>query len=132
MKKVIPVLVVSLLVLGTTILWISGTLLSLPAGEIVQLIVIILMVSFGMYIAITRWRSIKRGEPAEDELSRKILLKASSLAYYISLYLWVAMIYIKDRVVMDTEVLLGIGILGMGVIWVILVVWFKLRGVKDA
>jgi hypothetical protein len=54
------------------------------------------------------------------------------LSYYISLYLWGAMIYINDRITMDTEVLLGTGILGMAVIWVVLVIFFKIRGLKNA
>jgi peptidoglycan/LPS O-acetylase OafA/YrhL len=132
MKKIIPVLVVSLLVIGATILWISGSEFSLPTAEIVQFIVIFLLVGFGIYVAINRLRSVRRGEPAEDELSKRILQKASSLSYYISLYLWVAMIYIKDRITVDTEVLLGSGILGMAVIWAVLVIWFKVRGLKNA
>lgn len=132
MKKVIPVLVVSLMVMGTTLLWISGSSFSMPVLEIVQFAVILLLVGFGLYVAIYRLRSVRRGEPAEDELSKKILQKASSLSFYISLFLWVAMIYIKDRVTVDTEVLLGSGILGMAVIWVVLVIYFRIRGLKDA
>lgn len=132
MKRIIPILLVSFLLLGTTIIWISGTGFSLPVAELVQFVVILLLVGFGIHVAIIRFKSVKRGEPAEDELSRKILQKASSLSFYISLYLWVAMIYIKDRVTIDTEVLLGSGILGMGVIWVVLVIFFKIKGLKDA
>jgi hypothetical protein len=42
------------------------------------------------------------------------------------------MIVVNDRASMDTEVLLGTGILGMGVIWVLLVIWFRFKGLKDA
>lgn len=132
MKKIIPVVVVTLLVAGTTVLWFFQSAGSLPVAEKIQFVVILLLVAFGGYVVFSRLRSVKRGEPAEDELSKKILQKASSLAYYISLYLWVAMIFIKDRIVMDTEVLLGTGILGMAIIWVILVIWFKVKGMKDA
>ena len=97
---------------------------------ILQFIVIILIVGFAIYIAMNRLRSVRRGEPAEDELSKKILLKASSFSYYASLYLWVAMIFVNDRTKLDTEILLGIGILGMAVIWVAFVIFFKIKGLK--
>ena len=131
MKKIIPVLMVSILVLVTTILWISNSKFSLPVVEIGQFIIIILLVGFAVYLGINRLRSVKRGEPAEDELSKRILQKASSFAYYVSLYLWVAMIFVNDRMKIETEVLLGIGILGMAVIWVTLVIFFKIKGLKD-
>jgi len=117
---------------GTILLWFTSSGFSTPGLEAWQLMIIFLLVAMGLYVAFSRLRRVYRGEPVEDELSKKILQKASSLSFYISLYLWVAMIYIKDRVTVDTEVLLGSGILGMAIIWVILVIYFKVRGLKDA
>ncbi len=131
MKKIIPLVVISVLVLGTTLLWFMNSGNQLSQAESWQFIVILLMVAFAGYILYSRVKSVKRGEPAEDELSKKILQKASSFAYYLSLYLWVAMIVVNDRVKMDTEVLLGTGILGMAVIWVALVIFFKVRGLRN-
>jgi hypothetical protein len=131
MKKIIPVLVVSVLVLGTTLLWMTNPGFSMPVAEIVQFVVIIVIVGFAVYLAINRFRSVRRGEPAEDELSKKILQKASSFSYYASLYLWIVMIFVNDRTKMDSEVLIGTGILGMAVIWVGFVIFFKVRGVKN-
>jgi Ca2+/Na+ antiporter len=131
MKKIIPVLVVSLLVLGTIILWFFSSKAPMSVIETGQFVIIILLVGYAVYLGINRLRSVKRGEPAEDELSKRILQKASSFAFYVSLYLWVAMIFVNDRTKIDTEVLLGIGILGMAVIWVALVIFFKVKGLKD-
>ena len=131
MKKIIPVLVVSVLVLGTTLLWMTKSKFTMPVAEIVQFVVIILIVGFAVYLAMNRLRSVKRGEPAEDELSKKILQKASSFSYYASLYLWVAMIFVNDRTKMETEVLIGTGIIGMAVIWVAFVIFFRVRGLNN-
>jgi hypothetical protein len=130
MKKVISISVVSALVLGSTLLWFISSGSSLSMAELLQFGVILVIVLFAIYLMFSRLQSVKRGEPAEDELSKKILQRASSVAYYASLYLWVAMILVNDRIKMDTEVLLGTGILGMGLIWVILVVFFKVRGLR--
>jgi uncharacterized membrane protein len=100
-------------------------------AEAWQFVIIILLVAMGIYVAISRVRRVNRGEPVEDEFSKKILQKASSISFYVSLYLWVAMIFVNSRTDMDTEVLLGTGILGMAVIWVVLVVFFKIRGLKN-
>jgi len=131
MKKIFPVFMVSFLVLGTIILWFFSSKAPMSVIETGQFAIIILLVGFAVYLGITRLRSVKRGEPAEDELSKRVLQKASSLAYYVSLYLWVAMIFVNDRTKIETEVLLGIGILGMAVIWVALVIFFKVKGLKD-
>jgi uncharacterized membrane protein len=131
MKKIIPLLVVSILVLGTTLLWFMSSGFSLSGAEAWQFVIIILLVAMGIYVAFSRLRRVNRGEPVEDEFSKKILQKASSISYYVSLYLWVAMIFVNSRTDMDTEVLLGTGILGMAVIWVVLVVFFKVRGLKN-
>lgn len=132
MKKIIPLLLITLLVLGTIILWIAGSEFSLPVTEIVQFAVIILLVGFGIYIAITRLRSVRRGEPAEDELSKRIMQKASSLAFYISIYVWLAISYMSEHLGLRTGVWIGAGIVGMALLWAILVIYFKLRGLKDA
>jgi Ca2+/Na+ antiporter len=131
MKKIIPLVVISLLVLGTTLLWFmnSGSLVSII--ESWHFVIILLIVAFATYILYSRLKSVRRGEPAEDELSKNILQRASAISYYVSLYLWVAMIVVNDRVKMDTEVLLGTGILGMAVIWIALVIFFKVRGFRN-
>lgn len=131
MKKLIPLLVVSALVFGTTLFWFMNSGSGLQTAEIWQFAVILLLVAFALYILFTRAKSVSRGEPAEDELSKKILQKASSLSFYISLYIWVAMIIVNDRTTMDTEVLLGTGILSMAVVWVSLVIFFKIRGLRN-
>ncbi len=131
MKKVIPLVVISLLVLGTTLLWFMNSGSQVSLVESWQFVVILLIVAFAAYILYSRLKSVRRGEPAEDELSKKILQRASAISYYVSLYLWVAMIVVNDRVKMDTEVLLGTGILGMAVIWVALVIFFKVRGPRN-
>ena len=131
MKKIIPVLIVSVLVLGTILLWMTNSELTMPVAGIVQFAVIFLIVGFAVYLAINRFRSVRRGEPAEDELSKRILRKASSFSYYASLYLWVAMIFVSDRIKLDADVLLGAGILGMALIWVVLVIFFKVRGLGN-
>ena len=130
MKKSGLVFLVAILVVVSTILWIakSGALAGI---DVLQIGVIAILVILAVVFGYRRLTSERRGEPTEDELSKKVMMKASAWAYFISLYMWVFMIWLKDRVTFDTEQLLGTGILAMAVIWALcwLVVYW--RGIRD-
>ena len=131
MKKAISVFVISALVLITTGLWFYTSRAGFKMTDLIHFGIIILVIVFALYVGFKRLGSTRRGEPAEDELSKKVMQKTAALSYYISLYLWVAMIFIKDRVKLDTEELLGTGILGMAVIFAVCWFVFNFRGVRN-
>ena len=126
MKRGLIAIVVSLMVLGTSALWFFGTEDHKIGFEIVSFGVIVILVGFGLFFAYRRLSSANRGEPAEDELSKK----TAAWSYYISLYMWVFMIWFKDRVTMDTEQVLGAGILCMAVIFFVSWIVIRLRGIR--
>jgi peptidoglycan/LPS O-acetylase OafA/YrhL len=129
MKRVLIITVVAVLVIASSVLWLMNSPFS--ALDFLQLAVIGLLVNFAGFIAYKRLRSVKRGEPTEDELSKRVLQKTAALSYYISLYLWVFMIYLKDRISLDTEEVLGMGILGMAITFAVTWIILNLKGVKD-
>ena len=131
MKKGIVVLLVAILVLITTGLWLYSASGNLKPFDLVSVGVIILVVSFAFLVGFKRLKSARRGEPVEDELSKKVLLKTAAWSYYISLYLWVAMLFIKDRINLDTEELLGAGILGMAISFAICWLVLNSRGIRN-
>lgn len=125
MKRSYIVFAVAGLVLLSVLFWFFNSNSSINSGEnILQFLVILVLVIFGIFFGIRRFKSERRGEPAEDELSKKIMQKAASISYFISLYLWLLLMYISGEGYKETEVLFGWGILGMGVIfavtWVII------------
>jgi hypothetical protein len=122
MKRSYIVFAVSGIVLLSALFWFLSANSSINFGENIQFLVILLLVIFGLFFGIRRFKSEKRGEPTEDELSKMIMQKASSLSYFISLYLWLVLMYISGEGYAETEVLFGWGILGMGVIFA--VTWF--------
>jgi hypothetical protein len=132
MKKSYLALIISTLVLGTTIIWFMNTERSMSIPEIVQYGVILVLVGFGAYVGIIRLKSERRREPVEDELSKKILQKASSVAYYISIYMWLVFGYISDKVSMESHTLIGAGILGMAILFCVCWIFYKIVGMKDA
>ncbi len=131
MKKAVVVFVVAALVLITTGLWILSSAGKFTPFDLVTFGIIICVVGFAVFVGYKRLTSARRGEPAEDELSKRILQKTAAWAYYVSLYLWVAMLFIKDRVKLDTEELIGAGILGMAVSFAVCWLIFNFRGVRN-
>lgn len=131
MKKAILPVVISILVVISLIVWIVNDP-GLKSSDNIQFIIILLLVIFGFYFGYRRITSEKRGEPAEDELSKKVLQKAAALSYYLSLYLWLVIMYLTDKLKNDPEVMFGWGILGMGIIFAISWLFYNFRGIRDA
>jgi len=131
MKRGFIALLVSLTVLATTAFWFFGIEKKVSAPEVLTFMIIVVLVGFGLFFAYRRFTSAQRGEPQEDELSKKVLQKTAAWSYYISLYMWVFMIWLKDRVTLDTEQVLGAGILSMAVIFFACWIIIRLRGIRN-
>lgn len=131
MKRSVLVFVLAAIVVITTALWFFSKRNKITTVDIVGLGVIVLVVGFAVFIGYKRLTSVKRGEPAEDELSKKVMLRTSSLSYYISLYLWLVLMYFSDKLKLETHTIIGVGILGMAVIFAICWLLFNFRGVRN-
>jgi peptidoglycan/LPS O-acetylase OafA/YrhL len=130
MKRAILVFVLAALVLLTVGLWISSST-ELKPMDLVTFGIIIIVVAFAVFVGFKRLSSTRRGEPAEDELSKKVMQKTSSLSYYISLYLWLAIMYFSDRFKYETHTVIGAGILGMAITFAICWIVINFRGVRN-
>ena len=131
MKRTVLLFTIAALVLAGTAIWYFTSSHDFKPVDILQFGVILVVVGYAIYFGYKRLTSAKRGEPAEDELSKKVVQKAAALSYFISLYVWVFMIWLKDRVSLDTEEVLGSGILAMAVIFGISWVVVNFRGIRN-
>ena len=132
MKKSYLALIISALVLATAILWAVSSKTTLTLAGITQFSIILVLAGFGAYLGLSRLKSERRGEPSEDEMSKKIMVKTSSTSFYISIYAWLAIMYYSDKTKLETHTLIGAGILGMAVIFFVCWIFYKIRGMKDA
>ena len=132
MKKTVVSFAISALILATLVLWALKGRIGENPREILMAGVILTLVGFAVFLGLARLRSHRRGEPAEDELSKRVATRASSLAYYASIYLWLFVMYISDKTSLEAHSLIGGGILGMAVIF--FVCWLGVRafGTKNA
>lgn len=131
MKKSMVVFVVALTVLVSTILWVTSSISGIDSVDLGQIGIIVLLLGFAVYVGIKRIKSEKRGEPAEDEFSKQILLKTAAYSFYISLYLWIVILYLKDKIQMDIEEWIGTGVLGMAVTFALCYILFSIRGIRN-
>jgi peptidoglycan/LPS O-acetylase OafA/YrhL len=131
MKKGIIVFIVAALVLITTGIWFFSTKENLKLFDLVSFGIIILVIAFAVFLGIKRLTSAKRGEPPEDELSKKVMQKTAAWSYYVSLYLWLAIMYFSDKVKFETHTIIGAGILGMAIVFAICWLVFNFRGIRN-
>jgi peptidoglycan/LPS O-acetylase OafA/YrhL len=131
MKKIVIVFVVAALIVITTILWISGKGTESGFLEFVQYGIVLTIVVFALFLGFKRFKSYREREPREDELSKRIVQKAASLSYYVSIYLWLAIMYFSDRIKYETHSIIGAGILGMAVTFGICWLITYIRGIRN-
>jgi hypothetical protein len=130
MNRTIIIFVVALMVLMTLVLWILEKQLSIDTQEMLMIALALIVVGFAIFVGIARAKSLLRKEPIEDELSKTVLTKASSISYYVSIYLWLFIMYMSDKTTMPTHSLIGAGILGMAILFVLSWVAIKTIGLK--
>ncbi|MBG0860583.1 MAG: DUF2178 domain-containing protein [Bacteroidales bacterium] len=131
MKKAVIIFIVAALVIAAAILWFMSSSGNLKPVDFASITVLIIVVGFALFIGFKKLSSARRGEPVEDELSKKVMRKTSSLSYYISLYLWLVIMYFSDKFEYETHTIIGGGILGMAVIFTVCWLVFNYRGVRN-
>jgi peptidoglycan/LPS O-acetylase OafA/YrhL len=131
MKKAVIIFIVTALVIATVILWLMSSSGNLKPADIGSFAVLILVVGFALFIGFKKLSSARRGEPVEDELSKKVMRKTAAYSFYISLYLWLAIMYFSDKLNYDAHVIIGAGILGMALVFTVCWLVFNFTGIKN-
>ena len=116
------------MVLATTIFWMVKADFSFDLLKSSQFLIILLLIGFGLLVGLRRLKSEKIGQPAEVELSKKIMQKACSVYFSISLYLWLALMYMGDKIKIPNHSLFGLGILGMAIIFALSWIYYSFFG----
>jgi hypothetical protein len=129
MQKTVIIFVIAVLILISVILWAVNNYGTM--SDILEISIVIILVGFAVYLGITRLKSLKRNEPAEDELSKKIMTKASSVSFYITIYMWLFVMYFSDRTTLEAHSIIGAGIAGMALIFFLSWMGIKIFGMKN-
>jgi len=94
------IVIISLMVIATGALFSLG---SFKNGEIVGgilgLLIAVIIVAFAIIVFKRGNRDLKEGYPLKDERSKKVMEKASSLSFYVSLYLLLLIGFLSDDLI---------------------------------
>jgi len=131
MKKMILIFVICALLLVSLAVWALRGKVAGNALELLETGVIFILVGFAFFLGLSRVRSHLRKEPSEDEMSKRVMTKASSLAFYVSIYLWLFIMYISDRITLPTHSLIGAGIMGMALVFLFSWLYVKAAGMRN-
>lgn len=126
--RMIAIIIVSLLVILT------GSLFSIKsfenseiAGGIVGILIAIIILAFAFFTFRRGNRDIKEGFPLHDERSKRVMEKASSKAFFVSLYLFLIIGFLSDDKIhfRDVSQATGIGICGMALLFALFWVYYN-------
>jgi uncharacterized membrane protein len=93
-------IIISLTVIVTEVFfWMNAHARGDTGGAISGALIAVVIIAFSI-IALLRWnKDIKAGYPLEDERSRRVKEKASSSAFYISLYMLLLIGLLSDHII---------------------------------
>jgi peptidoglycan/LPS O-acetylase OafA/YrhL len=112
--------IVALLVISTIILW--AAFAYKKGGSVTSVgpsVIAIIILFFAVVMIKKRYTSLKKGLPAEDERSRKVMIIAGYYTFLISLWFLLALAWASDELIKFRypSQALGAGIGGMAVIF---------------
>jgi peptidoglycan/LPS O-acetylase OafA/YrhL len=125
MKRTILVAVVALMAIVSFIIWIVGSELSFDFGTVLMILIPVVILAFAV-IRVVRGVSDARNQmPEEDELSKMIMLRTGSTSFQLSLFLWLVIGSVEDRIDMEGHTIIGAGILGMAILFALSWIYYR-------
>lgn len=126
--------IVTGLVVLVMLLW---AIPSFIKGEILSALFPILaalaLIFFSVVILKRKFEEVKKGFPARDERTKKIFIYAGYKTFLISLYWLLGISFAEDYGIIqfrDVQQAIGVGILGMSIIFGLSYLWINKRGVN--
>ena len=129
-------ILLALMILGTITFglgfWLYGTMSEIQPFHYATLVVVLLVVLVGLLVGIKRLKEEKKGLTADDELSRRTKEKAAAHAFVGSFYLWALLLAFTVDSNIAIEIPLGIGLLGMGIMFLGFYAYYHFKGIDSA
>lgn len=117
MRKGIFMVVLAVAVITSLIFWLTQPGVSIDIQEILMIGGLVLVVGFALFVALGRLRAAKENLPVEDELSKVIMRRTAATSYYVSIYLWLVIMFFEERIALERSSLIGAGIMGMAIVF---------------
>lgn len=91
----------------------------------------ILIVGLGLYFKIGNLKNVKAGLEPTDELSKRIKEKAAAKAFEVSIFMWVLGVLFFADIDPASKVMIGLGVMGMGLVFLITWLYYSKVGISD-
>lgn len=117
MKRTILITVIALLVIVSFIIWITSSELSFDFGTVLMILIPVVILAFAVIKVVQGVSDARNQMPAEDELSKMIMLRTGSTSFQLSLFLWLVIGSVEDRIDLEGHTIIGAGILGMAILF---------------
>jgi|WetSurMetagenome_2_1015567.scaffolds.fasta_scaffold00237_23 hypothetical protein len=131
MKRRFNIFIAGTLLLITSGLWFLSARLSVDPKDVLVPGGALIALGYGSFVGVLKIKSLIRKEPFDDELSKTVMLKSSSLSFYISLYMWLFIMYLSNKTNIESSDLIGSGIIGMVIVFMLSWAGTKFYGMKD-
>ncbi len=114
------------------IMLVAGLILLLLGFDGFNFEIVIIIILIGLFAIQMTLKKLPNNQDivSDDEMSKKILNNAAAKSYYISLYLWLILMYFSDRF-SDIESMFGVEIAMMGIIFMLNIFYIRFRGLND-
>ena len=126
---------VAAFILGLMGYWIFKTTKPFDIFAYVTIGVMLVIVGFVIYSGVQALNDAKSGLKPEDELSKKIDQKAASMAFRISIYMWLVGLFTLDMFSVDSvnkaKLVIVIGMAGMTLIFLFIRLYLSRVGIDD-
>ena len=133
--KILGIGITILLVVSSLVIW---GIVSIKQGNskigFAPMIIAAIIFIFGIVFIKRQYSSVKKGEPYEDERSKKVLVLAGYYAFLVSLWYILILGWGSSNgwfQFEDVSQATGIGVIGMAVIFGISWLWVNLKGKVD-
>jgi uncharacterized membrane protein len=132
-KRVLLIGVGALLFVSTLVLF---AMTSIKIGNVIigagSIIIAVVVAIFAAFIITRKYDSVKKGFPLEDERTKNIMQLAGYRAFLVSIYWLLALSWLSDDWITfrDPSQALGMGILGMAIIFGLSWLYTSARGEK--
>lgn len=104
----------------------------LLATSIIHMTMILILFVLGIILGIKRKKATEEGFPEDDELSEKIVRKSGGISFYLTLFIWLILLFINSFIEIDSRLIFSYGFIGMSVTFVITWLVINSQGIKDA
>jgi peptidoglycan/LPS O-acetylase OafA/YrhL len=102
----------------------SGIFRTLKEKGILSMLPLVLIIGFGIFALVSRFKSFKRKQVQEDELSKRMIEKAGYTSFQYSLFLWLVMAYCHDQNYFGDSIF-GLGVIFMAILFLLSWLYYK-------